>query len=165
MLVRCLGRGIWESESASSLSRREARDWRDSAREVLANSWSFFTLNWPKDVREAVFDLKGGERQFLNPLELPYLLCRSSSCTRSSPSPASAPPSGGGSPRATPPCPSPSQTRCGRRRLFVHQASTRRKWGNMKKSFCPCKKSPFLLQAHKLEVVVWHFAKFTTSDA
>ena len=116
------------------MSRREARDWRDSAREVLANSWSFFTLNWPKDVREAVFDLKGGERQFLNPLESSYLLCRSSSCTRSSPSPASAPPSGGGSPRATPPCPSPSQTRCGRRRLFVHQASTRRKWGKHEKN-------------------------------
>ena len=73
--------------------------------------WSF-TLNWPKEVREAVFNLKGGERQLLTRLiSSSYLLCRSSSCTRSSPSPASAPPSRGGSRRATPPCPSPSQTR------------------------------------------------------
>ena len=138
MLVRCLGRGFEiGGESASSLSRREARDWRECAREVLANSWSF-TLNWPKEVREAVFDLKGGERQLLTRLNSSYLLCRSSSCTRSSPSPASAPPSGAGSRRATPPCPSPSQTRCVGNGYSCIRLGTPRIGENMEKSFCPC---------------------------
>ena len=96
-----------------------------------------FTL-WPKEVREAVFNLKGGERQLLTRLiSSSYLLCRSSSCTRSSPSPASAPPSRAGSRPSTPPCPSPSQTRCIENSYScIRLLPTQRKRGKHEKYFC-----------------------------
>ena len=125
-----------EGESASSLSRREARDWRESAREDLANGQWSFTL-WPKEVREAVSQmLKGGESLWPWIATL-YLLCRSSSCTRSSPSPASAPPSRAGSRPSTPPCPSPSQTRCIENSYScIRLLPTQRKRGKHEKYFC-----------------------------
>ena len=73
----------------------------------------------------------------LTRLNSSYLLCRSSSCTRSSPSPASAPPSRAGSRPSTPPCPSPSQTRCIENSYScIRLLPTQRKRGKHEKYFC-----------------------------
>ena len=87
-----------------------------------------------------------------------YLLCRSSSCTRSSPSPASAPPSGAGSPRATPPCPSPSQTRCVGDGYSCIRRAHREKGGTMK-NISPLLKVPFLFASSQVGGCALTFCK------
>ena len=102
------------------------------------------------------FSISKEEKGSWRPL---YLLCKSSSCTRSSPSPASAPPSRAGSRPSTPPCPSPSQTRCIENSYScIRLANTEKTWENMKIFLLFLYKS-LLLKAHGLVVCGLTFGK------
>ena len=109
------------------------------------------------------FSISKEEKGSWRPL---YLLCRSSSCTRSSPSPASAPPSRAGSRPSTPPCPSPSQTRCIENSYScIRLAHTEKKGKTWKIFLLFLYKSLGCWKLTGWWFAVWHLAKFTTLDA